>query len=226
MVMGDSRMARLDLHLHTPASRCFSDQIDENTCRRLVERALEVGLDMVAVTDHHSVEYVDRMRRAARDTPLVVLPGVELSTRLGEIDEVFFLAIFPENTPQQDLRNLLAVLGVDSSHWGDCQYRLPKPLELIIRQVNELGGLLISDHLDKTPQRRRAFAPLIRNYSIRLFDLKDAAFARQIEEMLPPGEQAFCFTFSDAHGVGKMGQVYSEVPLAECSWRGFREWVG
>ncbi len=218
-------MAKLDLHLHTPASRCFSDPIDENTCRLLVQRALEVGLDMVAVTDHHSVEYVDKLRRAARDTPLVVLPGVELSIRLGEINDVFFLAIFPQNTPQQDLRDLLGRLGIDRSQWGNCHYRVPQPLELIIQQVQQLDGLLISDHLDKTLQRRRAFAPLIHDYGIRLFDLKDAAFTQQIEEMLPPGEQAFCFTFSDAHGLEKMGQVYSEVPLVECSWQGFKEWV-
>ena len=77
-------MAKLDLHLHTPASICFSDPINENTCQNLVQRALEVGLDMVAVTDHHSVEYVDKMRQAAEGTPLVVLPGVELSICLGD----------------------------------------------------------------------------------------------------------------------------------------------
>ncbi len=217
--------SKLDLHLHTPASVCFADKINENTCQRLVERAIEVGLDMVAVTDHHSVEYVDKMRRAAQGTSLVVLPGVELSTRLGEIDEVYFLAIFPEDTPQRELRDLLISLDIDSSDWGKCHYRVEKPVEFILQQIKDSNGLVISDHLDKTPQRRRAFAPLINDYGVRVFDLKDAAFSFQVKKMMPEGEQAFCFTFSDAHGVAKMGRVYSEAPLEECSWRGLKKWI-
>ena len=217
---------KIDLHLHTPASRCFADPVDESSCRRLVERARQVGLQMVAVTDHHSVACVQRMRQAAEGTSLVVLPGVELSTRLGEVDEVFFLALFSPEIPEEDLRELLEHLGIDEDNRGNCHYRLQRPLEFIIREVQARQGLLISDHLDKTPQRRRAFAPLIHDYGIRLFDLRNGAFASEIERMLPAGERAFCFTFSDAHGVEGLGKVFSELPLRECSWQGFKEFVG
>lgn len=64
---------RADFHMHT----CFSRDAYQ-TPRELVERAQQVGLDRVAVTDHHTLEGALR----ARDLdPERVIVGEEITTR-------------------------------------------------------------------------------------------------------------------------------------------------
>jgi 3',5'-nucleoside bisphosphate phosphatase len=68
-----SRAARSDLHTHTTASD------GTLTPAELVRRALEGGLEVLAVTDHDTVAGVAPAIEAAAGTGLRVLPGVELS---------------------------------------------------------------------------------------------------------------------------------------------------
>ncbi|WP_370585005.1 PHP domain-containing protein [Micromonospora sp. ANENR4] len=48
--------------------------------RQIVDAAIAARLHAIAVTDHNTAGWCDRMAEAARDTTLVVLPGLELST--------------------------------------------------------------------------------------------------------------------------------------------------
>ena len=70
---------KVDLHIHTPKSICYSDQ--SVTPEQIVDAALAVKLEAIAITDHNSVEAISDIRKAARQKGLVVFPGVELSTR-------------------------------------------------------------------------------------------------------------------------------------------------
>ncbi len=228
-------MYRLDLHIHTPASRCFAETQTDNISRKIVCRALESGLDMIAVTDHHSVEYVDKLRLAARQTRLVVLPGVELSTRVGELNEVYLLAIFDEHKPKGELDRLLADLGIECRHQGDCHFRIPVGLETIIAEVLAAGGLIISDHLDKTPPRQAFFPEIISKYNINAFELKNISFSSYLQEnfareeglsqqkVLSQAAPFHFFTFSDAHRLDRIGRRYSEINLSECSFRALQQ---
>jgi predicted metal-dependent phosphoesterase TrpH len=71
---GPTGWSAVDLHLHTTASDGSLPPPG------LVALALERGLRHIAVTDHDSTEGVDAALRAAQDTPLEVIPGVELNT--------------------------------------------------------------------------------------------------------------------------------------------------
>ncbi|MBV1768896.1 MAG: PHP domain-containing protein, partial [Candidatus Desulforudis sp.] len=63
-----------DLHIHTT----YSDGSDSP--QKVVERAVAQGLDAIAITDHDTVSGVPAALEAARDLPLVVVPGVEINT--------------------------------------------------------------------------------------------------------------------------------------------------
>ncbi|RJX21097.1 MAG: PHP domain-containing protein [Desulforudis sp.] len=63
-----------DLHIHTT----FSDGSDSP--RQVVDRALAMGLEAIAVTDHDTVAGVPVAVEAAKGYPLVVIPGVEINT--------------------------------------------------------------------------------------------------------------------------------------------------
>jgi predicted metal-dependent phosphoesterase TrpH len=71
-----TRWQKCDLHLHTPASKCFNDK--SISPQDWVQRCLEQGLNCVAVTDHNTGEWNDLIKQAAGETDLIVFPGVEM----------------------------------------------------------------------------------------------------------------------------------------------------
>ena len=64
---------RIDLHTHTTCSDGIRAPAD------LVRAALDVGLDVIAVTDHDTLDGIAPAMEAAQGTSLRVLPGVEVS---------------------------------------------------------------------------------------------------------------------------------------------------
>jgi 3',5'-nucleoside bisphosphate phosphatase len=77
-----------DLHIHTSLSPCSDTW--RMTPKEIVRRALEEGLDLIAVCDHNSMRNVDAVQRAAAGIGLVVLAGMEVSS----VEEVHVLGIF------------------------------------------------------------------------------------------------------------------------------------
>ncbi len=65
---------RIDLHTHTTASDGIMPPAD------LVQAAREIGLDIIAVTDHDTLAGIVPAIEAARGTGLTVLPGVEITS--------------------------------------------------------------------------------------------------------------------------------------------------
>ena len=80
---------RLDLHVHTVLSACAKSEM---TPPRIVERALDLGLAGIAITDHNSAENAQAVQEAATGTGLAVLAGLEIQTA----EEVDLLTIFSE----------------------------------------------------------------------------------------------------------------------------------
>jgi predicted metal-dependent phosphoesterase TrpH len=79
---------KADLHLHTNASdgKLSPDE--------LVRQAAELGVEVIAITDHDSVEAIPPALEAARSFPqLTVIPGVEINTDTPE-GEVHVLGYF------------------------------------------------------------------------------------------------------------------------------------
>lgn len=96
---------RADLHLHTTASD------GKLTPQELVRKAVELKLDVIAITDHDSVEGVPPALEAARSfTQLLVIPGVEINTDVPK-GEVHILGYFIDyrslklNRTLEELRN-------------------------------------------------------------------------------------------------------------------------
>lgn len=47
---------KLDLHVHTPASRCYLDK--KQTPEQIIQAALDMGLQGIAVTDHNNAAWM------------------------------------------------------------------------------------------------------------------------------------------------------------------------
>ncbi len=47
---------KAELHVHTPASKCYKGDKDLTEYMKILERAYELGLNIIAITDHNSIE--------------------------------------------------------------------------------------------------------------------------------------------------------------------------
>ena len=106
-----SEWRKWDLHVHTPASD------GTGTPEEIVSKAIEKDLAVIAITDHHSVAYIDKVRNAAKGKSLTVLAGIEFRSEYGS-KSVHFIAYFPERYKSTELNAqslhdlILSPLGV------------------------------------------------------------------------------------------------------------------
>jgi len=63
----------IDLHIHTTASD------GSKTPEEIVDMAISAGLSAIAITDHDTVSGVKRAMEYAKNKPIRVIPGIELS---------------------------------------------------------------------------------------------------------------------------------------------------
>jgi predicted metal-dependent phosphoesterase TrpH len=82
----------VDLHIHTTASDGLVAPAD------IVRSALDLGLSVIAITDHDSIDGVSEARSAAEDTGLEVVPGVEVSVTGPAGEDAHILAYFVDET--------------------------------------------------------------------------------------------------------------------------------
>lgn len=106
---------KIDLHIHTPASRCFKDKTVTPT--DLINQALKQKLDAIAITDHNSGAWIDDVKKAAKDK-IVVFPGVEISSTGGEMGVVHIIALFDVSQSTKGVENLLGDLKIQSDKYG------------------------------------------------------------------------------------------------------------
>ena len=79
---------RADLHIHSILSPCT--EITEMAPRAIIERAVQIGLHVIAVCDHNSCENYPALQTASRTADLTVLAGMEITSR----EEIHILGIF------------------------------------------------------------------------------------------------------------------------------------
>ena len=111
---------KVDLHVHSPAS--FDYRADGDIeATAFVQAFVDRGFDLVAITDHHSGEFVDRAKEAARaianelGANITIVAGVELDTSTG----VHLIALLPDACGTAEIGDLLSSLGVLSREVGD-----------------------------------------------------------------------------------------------------------
>lgn len=90
-----------DLHLHSS----YSD--GRLTPSELVKKAVELGLDYLAISDHDCLDGIEEAIRAASGTPLVVIPAVEFSCVITDVRKEIHILGYIKNYKDKNLRSLL-----------------------------------------------------------------------------------------------------------------------
>ncbi|HEY3314581.1 MAG TPA: PHP domain-containing protein [Bacillota bacterium] len=95
-----SQLFSADIHIHTSLSPCAADDASPS---RVVHRARQRGLDIIAITDHNSCENVEAAVIAGERVGLTVWPGMELQTK----EEVHLLCLFPDVRAATEFQSLV-----------------------------------------------------------------------------------------------------------------------
>ena len=87
-------MGKADLHLHSNYSYdAFSSP------REILLRAKEAGLDLIAITDHHTIEGAKEAQKISSEFGLELVIGEEILTQQGEIIGLFLQEEIPTHLP-------------------------------------------------------------------------------------------------------------------------------
>jgi len=225
------RAFRCDLHVHTCLSPCAGLDMYPSA---LVGRAVAEKLDVIAICDHNASENVPHVIRAARGHELVVLPGMEITSR----EEVHLLALFDRMDCLQRLQDIVYshLPGInDESRFG-CQAIVNELDEVegfnerlligatelsladLVRHIHDFGGLTVASHID-----RESFSvisqlgfvdPEIPFDALEISGRTGLARARR---KYPELANYPFMASSDAHRIEEIGSGYTEIFLEEPS---------
>ncbi len=214
----------LDLRIHSPASLGYFKVKELDTAPALVRLAKVKGLDVIAITDFFSTAFVDKMTEAAANSPITVLPGVNLRCTLGPCNDVVVTCVFPEKTPAAHINGMLTALGVPGNAAVGKNYTLSLPFKDILRTIEEYSGVVFSSRMDKTPQQMHVIPMLVEEYGFRAFDLAYAESVDYFKQRWPKIKFTF-FSFSNARALAQVGSRMAKVKMLAPGFQGIKELV-
>ncbi|MER2014624.1 MAG: PHP domain-containing protein, partial [Methanobrevibacter sp.] len=106
-------MLKMDSHIHSEYSPDSSSRIDD-----ILEVANKRNIDIIAISDHNTVDGTSEVMAKTRNTDILAIPSIEVSSTLGHI------------------------LGFG------CEENIPRDLspQETIDRIHDLGGLAIIPH--------------------------------------------------------------------------------
>ena len=168
---GRRTWARVDLHIHTPAS---TDFLEPNvTYLDILQTAENKGLDIISFADHNTVagyrrmeeeiEALELLERLGRLQPnekkrladyrqvrerVLVLPGFEFTATLG----FHVIGIFSPEAELRELEYILRQLNVppDSLDAGSTEVGATSDVLTAYQVIDEAGGIVIAAHVNST----------------------------------------------------------------------------
>lgn len=89
-----------DFHIHSSASPCADNDMTPNN---IVNMSILKGLDVIAITDHNSCANVQAIVDCAKNTSLLIIPGMELETA----EEIHVLCLFPDTEKAAEMQKIV-----------------------------------------------------------------------------------------------------------------------
>ena len=113
----------------------------QSHAKAIVEKAAEIGISVLAITDHNDVSDITVFQDAGSCYGIHVFPGFELLSSEG----VHVLCIYPENTNSQELDRFLGTFGI--THPGSSSTPSERNFIEILGQVRQQGGVTVAAHV-------------------------------------------------------------------------------
>jgi PHP family Zn ribbon phosphoesterase len=209
-----------DLHIHSTLSPCGSLDMSP---KNIVEKAHEIGLHIIAITDHNMTENCFYTRELGKKRGITVLSGMELQT----LEEIHILAIFDEYEVafdfQKTIYGLLPDVPNDIDFYGD-QIVVDTENEIVrseerlllnsaqisidnaVNIIKSMGGIAIPSHIDNPTFSiisQIGFVP-----DTIPFDALEVRHLEKASDLLPLIMQKNVpfVSFSDAHYIADIGR--------------------
>ena len=152
-----ARWWKFDFHAHTPKSFDYGKGPNQGSLKQTTPEDwllsfMRASIDCVAVTDHNTGAWIDKLKSALRKLeqddhpdfrPLQVFPGVELSVNGG----FHLLAVFDADKAKSDIDALIGAVDY-AGKVGDSDGVTRKSAGEVVKIVLERGGIPIPAHVD------------------------------------------------------------------------------
>lgn len=154
---------RAELHVHTVLSPCAAVEMIPPL---IISQALQLDIDIIAITDHNTSANVPAVIKAAQGSGLTVIPGMEVHTR----EDVHVLTLFSDLDELQQWQTIvdqaLPQVPNQPEFFGE-QYIVDESgeflamekrlliqatelsIEQVFNQATALGALVIPAHVDR-----------------------------------------------------------------------------
>jgi ABC-type lipoprotein export system ATPase subunit len=150
---------KFDFHNHTPASNDFGkgDLTHKAiTPENWLLMYMRAGLDCVAITDHNSGVWIDKLKTALAEMEIAepkpegyrklhLFPGVEISAT----GNIHILALFDPSAGTAEIQSLLGAIRFPTQHIGTTDAVSPESVENVINSIHSAGGVAIPAHVDE-----------------------------------------------------------------------------
>ena len=231
------RCYRADLHIHTCLSPCADLTMSP---KRIVEKAEEMKLDIIAVCDHNSAENVKATINAAKGKNLTVLAGMEVASS----EEVHVIALFDSLEEVLALQELVyktllpgenneELFGkqIITNEFDEVEGYNKKlligatalPLSEIVKHIHMNDGLIIASHIDRETYSiigHLGFIP--KDLNIDGLEVSPHTTPAQANIHFPETNEYPLLTSSDAHFLKDIGKVTTSFLLAQPNLREIR----
>ncbi len=209
------------------------------TPARIIERAEEAGLDIIAITDHNSAENTGPAVRLARERGILVIPGMEVTTS----EEVHILALFPSEEPLHELQAMV-YHGLPEREGGVPEFEqvivnefeevegfnrknliaaTTLTLDDAVREIGRLGGLAIASHMDREVFgiiSQMGFIP--EGTAFDALELSPSSDLQRARSIFSEYTQFPWVRSSDAHHLTDIGRRWTDFYIQEPSFEEIR----
>ncbi|MDJ0820006.1 MAG: PHP domain-containing protein [Desulfobacterales bacterium] len=223
------RKYKADLHIHSCLSPCGDWDMSP---RKIIDKCLQVGLDLIAICDHNTVENAGVVMREGEKRGVRVLPGMEVCSK----EEVHILALFEDLDPALQMQSYVYqnLPGENKPEVFGCQVVANENDEVldenprlligatrlglheIVDKTHELGGLSLSCHVDRPGygiiNQLGFIPPDLPLDGVEVSRHVKLAEARTTVEGI---DDYCCITNSDAHFLDDIGVVSTVFYMAE-----------
>ena len=210
-----------DFHIHSCLSPC--GDLDMSP-QRIVTKALERDLNLIAITDHNSSENAIATSKAADKTSLTVFFGMEVASEeeahlIALFDKFCFLQVF-----QQFVYDNLISFGIDQRTIQD-QIIVNENDEIegfndhlllgatslnfkqLVDEVHRLNGLAIASHVDRESfsiVTQLGFIP--EDLELDALEISSFTSLDEAMQLMPDAARFPLVKFSDAHYLKDIGR--------------------
>lgn len=221
-----------DLHIHTCLSPCAELTMSP---RRIVERAAQKKIDIVAICDHNSAENIQAAVNVGVENRVHVLSGMEITTAeevhvLALFDDVVSIlklqAIIYDHLPPDDNVEELFGEQIVANEWDEIEGYSRKlligatslSLQDVVDFIHSLEGLAVASHVDRDSFSILGQLGIIpEGLELDALEISSRGDKHELISKVPDLQHYSWVRSSDAHSLDQVGSITTSFMLKEPS---------